>query len=534
MWISIVELDPAHIIPAKILGSIWRGAYFSPIAPLQVQNLPRRPLPASDWVRVRNLLAGICGSDLRLIFDGGDFRIAPAAVFNHRRIYPGHEVAGEVIEVGDDVERLHVGDRVVLQYAPNCLTAGVELPCRACAAGNYNLCEHGPFSGPEPVGGGWSEEMLLHEQQLFRISPTLSDAQAVLLEPSAVAIHAVLRRLPEPGERVLIIGAGTIGQLILQVVRALVRDADISVMARHPFQIERAARLGATIIYPQDSYKEIEQATGAQLYEGMLGNKMLLGGYDVIFDTIGSQQTTHHALRWARAGATVVMVGTHPSKMHIDLSPIWYQEISLVGSTGHGIETWPAGSSERKSTFEVAAEMIERGQIVPEKLITHRFPLSEFRNALITALDKSRHRAIKVVFDYSLQPPSVVPNVRASARPRRQAATPPAPLEAETEEETSTILPTEEDEDVKTIVVSPSELIHRYKGAAPPAQQHPETSEPASPQDQDDRDQYEDTLPAMKAASEMPATNDSDQTLVEVEELPATQEEEGDSETGLY
>src|ERR1700736_5980069 len=95
MWTSTLDHDPRHVIPTKLLGLFWRGAYFSSFAPLQVQNLPRQPLPAANWVRVRNSLAGICGSDLHLIFVDRDFSIAPAAVPGHghpSRSYPGHEV----------------------------------------------------------------------------------------------------------------------------------------------------------------------------------------------------------------------------------------------------------------------------------------------------------------------------------------------------------------------------------------------------------------------------------------------------------
>src|SRR5579863_1317531 len=425
MWTSTLDLAPAHVIPTKILGRFWRGAYFSSFAPLQVQNLPRQPLPAPNWVRVRNSLAGICGSDLHLIFADGDFRVAPAAIPSHSLSYPGHEVVGEVIEVGQDVQSLQVGDRVVLQHGPNCHTAGIQPLCRSCASGHYGLCERGPSQEPEQFGGGWSEEMLLHEHQLFRIPSTISDMQAVLLEPSAVAVHAVLRYLPQAGERVLIIGSGTIGLLILQVVRALAPEAEISVLARHAFQIEQAARGGAQIIYPQDSYKEVQEVTGAQLYEGMFGNKMLLGGYDVIYDTVGSRQTTHDSLRWARAGSTVVMVGVSLHNMYIDLTPIWYQEVNLIGTMGHGMENWPIGTMERKSTFAVTAELIEKRRISPEKLVTHRFALSEYRNALITAADKSHNRAIKVVFDYSKQPPAVVPNAHTNTRQRPRSITGP-------------------------------------------------------------------------------------------------------------
>ncbi len=425
MWTSTLELSPRRVILTQLLGRFWYGAYFSSFAPLQVQNLPRQPLPASNWVRVRNHLAGVCGNDLHLVYFDGDFRIAPAALPSLRHTYPGREVIGEVIEVGDDVQYLHVGDRVVLQSSPNCISTGAQPLCRSCASGNYNLCERaGSLSGPQPIGGGWSEEMLLHEQQLFRIPPEMSDEQAVLLEPSAVAIHAVLRRLPQPGDHVLIIGAGTIGLLTLQVIRALVPQATVSVMARYSFQIEQATRMGAAhILYPQDSYQGVERATGAQLYKGMFGNKMLLGGYEVIYDTIGTKQTIHDSLRWARADGAVVLVGLNLHIMHLDLTPIWYQEIDLIGTFGHGMETWPIGTHEHRSTFAIATDLIERGQLHPEKLITHRFALTNYREALSAATEKSRSRAMRVVFDYALLPVSVVPNVRTAARRRRPITT---------------------------------------------------------------------------------------------------------------
>ena len=112
MWTSTLELSPKRVILTQLLGRIWHGAYYSSFAPLQVQNLPRQPLPAANWVRVRNRLSGICGSDLHMIYVDGDFRIAPAALPGHRHLYPGHEVVGEVIEVGDEVRYLQVGDRV--------------------------------------------------------------------------------------------------------------------------------------------------------------------------------------------------------------------------------------------------------------------------------------------------------------------------------------------------------------------------------------------------------------------------------------
>ncbi|HLG65180.1 MAG TPA: alcohol dehydrogenase catalytic domain-containing protein [Ktedonosporobacter sp.] len=425
MWTSMVDLDPLRVLLTRLLGSVWRDAYFSSFAPLSVQNVPRQALPAANWVRVRNRLAGICGSDLHLIHADGDLRIAPAALPGHRRTYLGHEVVGEVIEIGEDVQKLAIGDRVVLQYGLHCLSAGVQPPCRSCAAGNYNLCERGRLPGPEPIGGGWSEEMLLNEEQLYRVAPTITDEQAVLIEPTAVALHAILRCPPRPGDRVLIIGAGSIGLLTLQVLQALAPQVEISVLARHSFQVEQATRMGAKhIIYPQDSYASVRQVTGAQLFKGMPGNQMLLGGFDIIYDTVGQRKTLHHALRWTRSQGTIILVGLDLHLMKIDLTPIWYREINLIGTLSHGSEHWPPGSDAQRPTFSIVEELMENGEIHPEQLITHHFALDKYQQALTVAASKARSRAIKVVFDYSLQPASVVPNVRASAR-RRPSLSPP-------------------------------------------------------------------------------------------------------------
>lgn len=419
MWTSTLDLSPRRVILTRALGWLWRDAYFSSIAPLQVQNVPREQLPGRDYVRVRNRLAGICGSDMHLIYANGDFRVAPAALPAHTRTYPGHEVVGEVIEVGEDVTHVQVGDRVALQYEQCCLTTGTLPMCHACARGNYNLCEQGQFAGPHQMGGGWSEEMLVQEQQVFRVPQALSDEQAVLLEPTSVALHSVLRHVPQPGEHVLVMGAGTMGLLVLQAIRALSPQTTVSVMARYPFQVEQATRLGAaSILYPQDSYDGVVRATGARLYTGILGNKMLLGGYDAIYDTIGTRKTLEDALRWTRAGGTIVLVGVDLHLKRLDLTPVWYQEVSLIGSIGHGMENW---MGQRRSTFSIAAELIEQSLLHPEKLLTHRFALTNFKEAIHTARRKSQTRAIKVVFDYALLPASVVPNVRSSARQRRPA-----------------------------------------------------------------------------------------------------------------
>lgn len=467
MWTATYRLDPMKAMITSVLGRIWGGAYFSSFAPFHMQNLSRQPLATTSWVRVRNRLSGINGADLQMVAANSDFRTALAALPHPRRLYMGQEVVGEVIEVGDDVQRLQVGDRVVLQYEPNCLSAGISTPCRSCANGYFNLCENGMLPGPLPFGGGWCEEMLLSEQQLFRVPDTMSDEQAVMLTPLAIALHGVLRHLPQPGEHVLIIGAGTIGLLTLQLLRALVSSLEISVLARHSFQVEQATRLGADhIVYPQDSYMGIKRITHAQLYRNFPGNQMLLGGYDVIYDATGKNRTLHHALRWLRAQGTLVAIGKAANMTRMDLSPIWHQELRIVGSHGHGVERWPLDSTSRRATFEVAVELIERGMVRPDNLITHHFALTNYQQALVTAAGKRESRAIKVVFDFSLMPATVVPNVRASAMKRR----PTTVTVAEPEQE--------EHEDEEPYVRYMEPIDHPYQDEeTPPAEQEEDIHE---------------------------------------------------------
>jgi len=112
------------------------------------------------------------------------------------------------------------------------------------------------------------------------------------------------------------------------------------------------------------------------------------------------------------------MVGVNLHLMKVDLSPIWYQEVNLIGSMAHGTEQWPVGTERERSTFALTSDLITNRLLHPEKLITHRFALSNFREALQTASSKKSSRAIKVVFDAALLPASSVPTTPTSVYAR--------------------------------------------------------------------------------------------------------------------
>ncbi len=241
---------PARYAAAMVAGALRPGAGAS-VGPLRLRDLdPPDPaaLPGGDWVRFRPRLSGICGSDLSTI-DGHSSRyFEPIVSFP---FVPGHEVVGDVI--GTDGE---ADGRAVLVPVLHCAIRGITPVCDACADGRINRCERIAFGHLEPglqsgfccdTGGGWSEEMLAHPDQLIAVPDDLSDEAAVMIEPTACAVHAAamvesaVHHAPELRDGpVVVIGAGTLGLL---TVAALGRD-DVIVAARYAHQKDTGHRAG--------------------------------------------------------------------------------------------------------------------------------------------------------------------------------------------------------------------------------------------------------------------------------------------------
>ncbi len=400
----ISGISPTRMLFTRLMRRLGRVPYFGPLSAVYVRDVSLPPSPGPGQVRIRNRLAGICGSDLHFVLAEGDFRIAPAAIPGTGFPYMGHEIVGNVTEVGPGATRFKVGDRVTLERGRSCLALGREPRCGQCAIGNYNLCE-APVEelSDNTVGGGWSEELVTAEGYLFPIPDDLTDEQAVLIEPIGSGFRAVMRRIPRPGEKVLVIGQGTQGLGTLLSIRALQPDCHVTVLARFPYQADMARRCGAdeVIMLGADLYAESARLTGGKLYQGMFRNRMLLGGFDVIFDCVGIPSTLKDALRLVQARGTVVLVGVHLYPMNIDLTPLFYWEVDLAGVMAHGAEDW---EGERVSTYELIVRLMREGKMNVDGLITHRFPLSEYREAVATAIRQPRTHSTKVVFDYRQQP----------------------------------------------------------------------------------------------------------------------------------
>lgn len=394
-----LEVSAPRIVLTRLLTRVWREAYFAPTSCLHLATIPDPPLPAPDWVRVRNRMCGICGSDLHQIFVDAGLDVAPVALPSHQRIYLGHEMVGTIVEAGDAVRDFKIGARVVRWgRGDDCVARGRTELCPACARGHRVLCEFA--SEPReyhPIGGGFGDSFITPASTLLRVPDDLSDEQATLIEPAAVAIHAASRRIAQKGERVLVLGCGVIGYLLMQAIRVFQPDCEIVALAQFAWQAELAKKFGAqhTFLARDDGFTETARLTGAKLY-GKGTNRMLLGGFDVVFDVVGIERTLNNALRWTRAGGTVVLVGVNLHRMKLDVTPVWYQEVNLIGAVGHDVITW---QGKNISTFELAMEWMKTNQLKTAGLVTHHFPLDAYRTAFNVAMDKRTHRSVKVVFD---------------------------------------------------------------------------------------------------------------------------------------
>jgi threonine dehydrogenase-like Zn-dependent dehydrogenase len=148
-----------------------------------------------------------------------------------------------------------------------------------------------------------------------------------------------------------------------------------------------------------DLYAQVSELTGARLHSATFSNRILVGGFDIIYECVGKPFSLENALRWTRAGGAVVLVGVTLSRMKLDLTPVWYREVNLYGTLAHGAEVLP-GSGENLSTFELTARWMLEGKLQTRGMLTHRFPLDDYRSAVRTAVDKARSHAVKVAFEF--------------------------------------------------------------------------------------------------------------------------------------
>ena len=412
------NISMPRIAAAKLLGVASPRACLSSWGPVRYQHVPDPKLLGPEWVLVEPRLAGICGSDIMQVFIKAGIDNPLSAVVSAPHIM-GHEVVGTVIETGGAVRRMRKGDRVAVSPLLSCAPRGLP-SCEFCRRGDYPLC-HRFFDGSfakgmhlgtcSDVGGGFAEAMSVHESMLFPIPESVSFDAAVLADPFAVSLHAVLRAPPEPGQTVVVYGCGSLGLMTILILRALFPKTRLVVITRHPRVKSLVQRLGADALFTsrgRELIDDIGEFLKVPLRTPLFGLPWLQSGVHRIYDTVGSNETLEVGVRITNPRASIVVVGVARPK-RFEWTPLYFKELALLGSNAYGLETV---EGKRANCIELYLDLLAHNRLNVDGLITHRYPLDHYADAFLALHNRRRSQAIKVTFN----PRLTTPEIRAEAK----------------------------------------------------------------------------------------------------------------------
>jgi threonine dehydrogenase-like Zn-dependent dehydrogenase len=242
--------------------------------------------------------------------------------------------------------------------------------------------------------------MIAHESQVFPVDDRLSDRTAALLEPLAVGMHAALGARPFGPGPALVIGSGPIALGAIWALRAAGYEGELLAQIKRGHEADIARALGASeIAAPGDEARQALVETGAQGYMPLIGDEVYAGGgFPLIFDCVGSAETVKQSLRFAAPRGRIVMLGCAAEIRKLDLTFVWARELEIKGFVCYGDEEWRGA---RRHTFEVTQEMLLETGAPVERMVTHVFPLAQYREALSAATNRRRSGSIKVLLDPS-------------------------------------------------------------------------------------------------------------------------------------
>jgi threonine dehydrogenase-like Zn-dependent dehydrogenase len=402
---------PKYLL-GKALGGLSDAVVFGAPSAVSLADLAQPELPDESWVSVEMIAGGICGTDI------GNLVYAASPILEPFASFPavmGHEILARVVDVGPAVTRVRPGQRVAVDPIVSCAVRGYGAAdmCPACTGGNPGACARSAEKGRLTVGGrpmgagisvgyhrdlpgGWGERLIAHESQIYPVSDAIDDRTAALIEPLAVATHAVLRNPPAAGERVLVIGSGSIALATVWALRALGHDGELVAQTKRPQEAELARRLGAgEAVAPGGPARDALLATGARAYKPPVGPEVFAGGgYPLVFDCVASRASLDQALRFAAGRGRIVMLGCAAVLRRLDLTLVWARELSVLGSLGYGTERW---EGESLHTFEVVQRLLSATGAPVADLVTHTYPLSQYRDALAAARHHRTSGAVKVL-----------------------------------------------------------------------------------------------------------------------------------------
>jgi 2-desacetyl-2-hydroxyethyl bacteriochlorophyllide A dehydrogenase len=312
----------------------------------QIEPLP----PGPGEVQIAVAYCGICGTDMHVFHGHMDARVGTRRVI-------GHEMSGVVAALGEGVEGLSAGDKVVVRPLVHCGR------CPACEAGHSHICHNLKFLGLD-TDGALQERWTVPAHTVHRLPASMPLRHAALVEPLAVACHDVRLGRVRGGETALVIGGGPIGMLVAMVARQAGARVVLAEINRN--RLAFAQKLGFETIDPStiDVGETIHALTGGK-------------GADVVFEVSGSQAGVDAMTAAAATRGRIVMVAIHTRKPHVDLFRFFWREIEMVGARVYEVED-----------YERAIAMLADGSIGADQLITDVRALGDIQEAF-RALDDS-------------------------------------------------------------------------------------------------------------------------------------------------
>ncbi len=402
----IFELKKFKLLKSFIRGKINPKGFWKSGGPVSLKNIPYPKLIAEDWVIVKTVFCGICGSDMTELKLKGSLDNPIRSFISFPQIM-GHEPVGIIESVGLKVKKFKKGDRVVINPWFSCIPRGIVPICSRCSLGDFKHCQNFQ-KGNLPVGmhlgvtsgyGGFSPYLSVHESQCFLIPEKLSFEQAVLADPFSVSFHSLLLLNPNPNSQILVYGLGIIGLLTILSLKNIFRVKHIIGIGRYQFQRDLAIKLGAEHVFLSSGdllIEEIAAYNNVELYTPKRGLKWTLDGVNGIVDTIASAETFEIGERILCTQGKLVFLGASPPK-RFENTLHYFKELEVIGSNAFGIEIFRDKSLH---AFQHYLNFLSEELIDPQMLVTHKFPLNAYKDAFDTLANKSESHAVKVVFKF--------------------------------------------------------------------------------------------------------------------------------------
>lgn len=331
------------------------------------------PVPRDGEVLVKVKAAGICGSDIPRIYRDGAHKMP---------LVPGHEFAGEVVQVGKWVDELWLQKRVGVYPLIPCRE------CDSCKKGYFEMCKQYSYIGSRQ-DGAFAEYVTVPESNLIALPDTVTYEQAAMLEPMSVAVHAMRQAKPAQTDTVVVYGLGTIGLLL--IIFLLEKGiTNLLVIGNKNSQKDMMKKLGL----PEERYFDSSLSTDLMQW---VNEKTNGSGADVVFECVGKSDTFSQCIELAAPKGTVCVVGNPYTDMTLEKHVYWKilrNQLTIVGtwnssffkSVFHADEY---GYYDEATDWEYVIHKLEEGKISPEQLISHRVSLSELGGALRMMRDKS-------------------------------------------------------------------------------------------------------------------------------------------------